>query len=219
MSDSRDTRYGKNPFPCKRLHGFSANGAAPRGGGLGWVGRGEPGWVWGLAGRVRLRRGRCKYVPVSSVAASMRLTPLRSPTRPASDTFRRFRPPRKEIRRAKAKAAFRVAAGVRSLPHTQGGIYRVDQGRHLPEIAIYPPSPGNCRRRGGVGWRGVRGMDAAAKPPGTGSRRPRHPTPPRLPTGHPRAALALASASAGAGRSPAKKKAAFRRPSLLITSV
>ncbi|MBA0222247.1 hypothetical protein D7U74_11895 [Stenotrophomonas maltophilia] len=35
-------------------------------------------------------------------------------------------------------------------------------------------------------------MDAAAKPPGMGLRRPRHPTPPRLPTEHPRAALALA---------------------------
>ncbi len=31
-------------------------------------------------------------------------------------------------------------------------IYCVDQGRHLPGIAIYQPSSGNRRRRGGVGW-------------------------------------------------------------------
>ncbi|MBA0285971.1 hypothetical protein D7Y12_12010, partial [Stenotrophomonas maltophilia] len=42
-SAGHDTRYGKNPFPCKRLHEFSANGAAPRGGG--GVGRGSPGWI------------------------------------------------------------------------------------------------------------------------------------------------------------------------------
>ena len=39
-----------------------------------------------------------------------------------------------------------------------------------------------CQGWGGVGVRGVRGMDAAAKPPWTGSRRPRAPTPPRQPT-------------------------------------
>ncbi len=77
------------------------------------------------------------------------------PTRPASDTFRRFRPPRKEKRRSKAKAAFQVTPAPlrsnRSYPR-MAWIYRVAQGRHLPEIAIYPPSPGNCRRWGGVGW-------------------------------------------------------------------
>ncbi|TIL15803.1 hypothetical protein E4419_09795 [Stenotrophomonas maltophilia] len=39
-----------------------------------------------------------------------------------------------------------------------------------------------CRRRGGSGCRGVRGMDAAAKPPWTGLRRPLQPDPPRRPT-------------------------------------
>ncbi len=34
-------------------------------------------------------------------------------------------------------------------------------------------APGACQRPGGWVGRGVRGMDAAAKPPGTGSRRPR----------------------------------------------
>ncbi|CRD48534.1 hypothetical protein BN1263170244 [Stenotrophomonas indicatrix] len=43
------------------------------------------------------------------------------------------------------------------------------------------PSPENCRRRGGVGLRGVSRMDAAAKPTRTYLRRPRHPTPPRHP--------------------------------------
>ncbi|QCZ96202.1 hypothetical protein DL544_03645 [Stenotrophomonas sp. pho] len=40
-----------------------------------------------MAGRVRVR-GRCKYVHVSSVAASMRLTP-RTRTHPAFDRFPR----------------------------------------------------------------------------------------------------------------------------------
>jgi len=154
-SAGHDTRCGKNSFLCKRLHGVSANGAAPRGGG--WVGRGEPGWIWGLAGRVGLRRGRCKYVPVSSVAASMRLTPLRSPTRPASDTFRRFRPPRKEERRARAKAAFRVTAGLDQPPTPRRSdrshprmawIYRVDQGRHLPTVTGKLSKAGRCRMAG-----------------------------------------------------------------------
>ncbi|TPD95164.1 hypothetical protein FJP65_12895 [Stenotrophomonas maltophilia] len=33
-----------------------------------------------------------------------------------------------------------------------------------PRMAWIYQTPGNCRRRGGVGLRGVRGMDAAAKP-------------------------------------------------------
>gem|GEM_PF-4309363 len=59
---------------------------------------------------------------------------------------------------------------------TRGVDLRVDQGRHLPTAA------GNCRRRGTVGLRGVSGMDAATKPPGMDSRRPRTPTVPRHPT-------------------------------------
>ncbi|TPD86046.1 hypothetical protein FJN19_05315 [Stenotrophomonas maltophilia] len=51
-------------------------------------------------------------------------------------------------------------------------IYRVDQGRQPPTAA------GICQRWGGVGGRGVSRMDAAAKPPWMGSRRPRTPTPP-----------------------------------------
>ncbi|MBA0251620.1 hypothetical protein D7Y19_09445 [Stenotrophomonas maltophilia] len=47
-----------------------------------------------------------------------------------------------------------------------------------PRMAwIYWP-PANCRRRGTVDLRGVSRMDAATKPPWTGSRRPRKPTVP-----------------------------------------
>jgi len=41
-----------------------------------------------------------------------------------------------------------------------------------------------CRRRGGSGCGGVRGMDAAAKPPWMGLRRPPQPDPPRHPSGN-----------------------------------
>ncbi len=114
-------------------------------GGLGWVGRGEPGWIWGLAGRVGLRRGRCKYVPASSVAAcSCALSctheqdrgwascPTRPrhasgpcgsrpcatpPARPLTHSGGSARHGKKRRARAKAEAgaALRSAAGVRSL--------------------------------------------------------------------------------------------------------
>ncbi|PJO50152.1 hypothetical protein CR156_21770 [Stenotrophomonas lactitubi] len=51
-----------------------------------------------------------------------------------------------------------------------------------PRMAWIYPIAGICRRWGGVGLRGVSRMDAAAKPPGMGLRRPRTPTPPRHPT-------------------------------------
>ncbi len=74
----------------------------------------------------------------------------------------------------------------------------------MPSAMPFPrtiqPSPGNCRRRGGVGLRGVRGMDAAAKPPWTGLRRPRNPTPPRQTTDSPEPLWLWLRA--GAGRSP-----------------
>ncbi len=61
-------------------------------------------------GRVgRPCRGRCKYVPVSSVAASMRLTPLHGlPTLPS--TVSCGRPPRKKERRATTGRALRLLA-------------------------------------------------------------------------------------------------------------
>ncbi|CAH0066209.1 protein of unknown function [Stenotrophomonas maltophilia] len=45
-----------------------------------------------------------------------------------------------------------------------------------------PTAAGTCRRRGGSGCGGVSRMDAAAKPPGKGLRRPPQPGPPRHPT-------------------------------------
>ncbi|TDB33588.1 hypothetical protein TEP_07920 [Stenotrophomonas sp. TEPEL] len=48
-----------------------------------------------------------------------------------------------------------------------------------PRMAWIYRSPGTCRRRGGVGLRGIRAMDGAAEPTGTYLRRPRNPTPHR----------------------------------------
>ncbi|MDH6331645.1 hypothetical protein M2299_002477 [Stenotrophomonas sp. 1278] len=66
-----------------------------------------------------------------------------------------------------------------------------------PRMAWIYQTPGNCRRRGGVGLRGVRGMDAAAKPTRTYLRRPRHPTPPRHPTERPLLPLLLRLPASG----------------------
>gem|GEM_PF-2596898 len=101
----------------------------------------------------------------------MRLTPLRSPTRPASDTVRRFRPPRKEKRRAraKAKAAFRVAAGWTNPYPTSIRQISSTQGVDLP---CRPRSTPTNRHRetveGGEVWVGrtVGAMDGAIEPPG-----------------------------------------------------
>ncbi|KAG1469809.1 hypothetical protein G6F57_012038 [Rhizopus arrhizus] len=84
------------------------------------------------------------------------------------------------------------------------------------KVDTYLQQPEICRRWGGVGVRGVSRMDAAAKPPGMGSRRPRTPPPPRqpaecqllrllLPLPLPWLGLPWLEASAGAGRSPAEK--------------
>ncbi|MCR1537131.1 hypothetical protein NR511_16925, partial [Stenotrophomonas maltophilia] len=53
-----------------------------------------------------LRRGRCKYVHVSSVAASMRLTPLRSPpARPRTGSCAASHERQKKKQRQKPVAA------------------------------------------------------------------------------------------------------------------
>ncbi|CAM0125735.1 hypothetical protein SMJ63A_80074 [Stenotrophomonas geniculata] len=156
----------------------------------------------GRAGR--LRRGRCKYVPVSSVAASMRLTPLRSlPARPL--TVSCACQPRKRIKRSKAKAGSLCRAEpmlgccTRSLSAEHGSALQKIIPIILSFIHAWRGSTvstkvdthqcnipfrqiaGSCRRRGGSGCGGVRGMDAAAKPPGTGLRRRPQPDPPRHP--------------------------------------
>ena len=51
-----------------------------------------------------------------------------------------------------------------------------------PRMAWIYPIAGICQRWGGAGLRGVSRMDAAAKPPGMGLRRPRNLIPPRHPT-------------------------------------
>ena len=139
------------------------------------------------------------------------------PTRPATDSFR-VRPPRKRKRRSKAEAD-RFALHPR-----MAWIYRVDQGRHPPAVAVDPPSPGNCRGWGGVGpqdrwrhgWRhrAPRGEGALLAKHCFASARTHsrqrlgrfgglrrvlqpHTAPPNRQ--QPRAALALALASAGAG--------------------
>ena len=63
--------------------------------------------------------------------------------RPASDTFRRLRPPRKEKRRARAKAAFRAVPGSEPFPQGKGSDpYPHRSDRFHPRMAwIY------CRHR------------------------------------------------------------------------
>ncbi|TQM05547.1 hypothetical protein FB552_3232 [Stenotrophomonas maltophilia] len=133
---------------------------------------------------------------------------------------------KKEEQEQKTKAAFRVDAGwTNPLPHfdPRDLIHAWRGSTVSSKVDTHQPSPGNCRRRGGVGWRGVRGMDAAAKPPGMGLRRPRHPTPPRLPTEHPRAALALDLPASGRHYrgcrvQPCKEKGRLSAASLFFTS-
>ncbi len=111
-------------------------------------------------------RKRSALTHVSSVAASMRVTP------PQPD------PPR--LRQFSA-IFWNCFWGQIRFPEENGSDPRlisisdksVDQGRHLPTAA------GLCQRWGGAGVRGVSRMDAAAKPPGTDLRCPRTPTPPR----------------------------------------
>ncbi|SNT84121.1 hypothetical protein SAMN02744786_3975 [Stenotrophomonas sp. CC120222-04] len=103
--------------------------------------------------------GRCKYVHVSSVAASMRLTP------PQPD------PPR--LRQFLAICSRSTPCVDESLSDNEinwGQIRFPKENGSDPmtprDSRTYPTVTGNCQRRDGAGLRGVRGMDAAAKPPG-----------------------------------------------------
>ena len=151
-----------------------------------------------------LRRGRCKYVHVSSVAAcscaqsctrgkarvGRPAQPARAmprahaahapaqPTRPATDRFLRGQP-RKAEQKSKAEAgrcALKCLTSDVPLLPASGRHYR----EHPRMAWIYRRSRKSVGG-GWVRWRGVRGMDAAAKPPGTGLRRPRHRTHPAIP--------------------------------------
>ncbi len=104
-------------------------------------------------------RGRCKYVHVSSVAASMRLTPLHGlPTLPS--TVSCGRPPRMKERRAKRVARFACSErSMAPLYRRQCTIKQKGRGEGRVLFLFFqfvsnpcscPPSPGNCRGRGGV---------------------------------------------------------------------
>ena len=141
----------------------------------------------GLAG------GRCKYVHVSSIAAcSCALScahgkarvgrpaqPARGmprahaahapsqPTLPATDNFLRTAG-RSQRKKQKQKPVLQAFVSTKVDTYQSRTTFR--------------QTAGICRRRGGSGCGGVRGMDAAAKPPWTDSRRPPQPDPPRQPT-------------------------------------
>ncbi len=134
--------------------------------------------------------GRCKYVHVSSVAPSMALTPPPSVPSP---------PP--TISRDLSECHGLLLVGVDLGRHVdprhawmlfdQLSKYSISIGFDPSEAQMDQQTPDNCRRRGGVGLRGVSRMDAAAKPTRTYLRRPRNPTPPR-PHGIPAVAVAVA---------------------------
>ncbi len=167
-----------------------ANGAAPRGGP---VSEGKSAGV-GRAGG--LRRGRCKYVHVSSVAASMRLTPLRSPpARPRTVSVCVHHGKEREDQKRKRIASLCIHAWRGSTVSTKVGTYPQSQVTHRHRETIGGGAVWGCRTVGA--------MDGAIEPPGTGLRRVLQPhTAPPNPQ-QPRAALALAVAlalaSAGAG--------------------
>ncbi len=113
-------------------------------------------------GRVgRPCRGRCKYVHVSSVAASMRLTPLHGlPTLPS--TVSGGRPPRKKERRAKRVARVACSQSSKLDSTEQCGTKQKGRGEGRVLFVFFqfvsnpcscPPSPGNDRRRDGCRWR------------------------------------------------------------------
>ncbi len=84
-----------------------------------------------------------------------------------------------------------------------------DLFRYLTDVSTKVDTYQQPRRsvRGGAVW-GVSRMDAAAKPPGTDSRRPRTPTPPRPPTECPLLTLTLLLRLPASGRHYSRCRAA-----------
>ena len=138
----RSPRWHRSRFP--------ANGAAPRGGATsegGSLGVGRARWVCGgrresipggLAAAcscaLSCAHGKTGVGPPAQPARGMPRahaadTPA-NPSRPATDSFR-ARPPRKRKRRSEADRF--------ALHPRMAWIYRVDQGRHPPAIAVDPP--------------------------------------------------------------------------------
>ena len=171
-SAGHDTCYGKNPFPCKRLHGFSANGAAPRGG-VGLVAE-SPGWICGVGRAGGTGEGRREPIPGGLAAASMPRTP--SPAPPARPMTHCGGPPateRKKKIKSKSSLAARFIASCRAEPcsaHEQA--QRRDPLLIFFFFSVGGRPPKSVRGRSGWVRGGVSRMDAADKPPGTDSRRP-----------------------------------------------
>ncbi len=174
-----------------------------------WRGAGSrrAGHAFGRVGRPC--RGRCKYVHVSSVAASMRLTPLHGlPTLPS--TVSCGRPPRKKEK--KSRSGSRAARAHKQTNKKDAA----NAASFLFSISSSVTHALAHRHRetvgGGAVWVGrtVGAMDGAIEPPGTGLRRvlPTHTAPPN--PQKPRAAfafaLALALASARRRRTTARQR-------------
>ena len=98
--------------------------------------------------------GRRKPVRGGLAAASMPRTPPSSPpARPLTHSGGSARHGKKKEEQEQKRHSGCPAPLRSDRSHPRmAWIYRVDQGRHLPRIGIYPPSPGNCRGWGGVGW-------------------------------------------------------------------
>ena len=197
------------------------------GAGFGWSRRARLDWRawpggWGW-------RGRRKPV-LGLAAASMPRTPVIPPARPLTHSGGcACHGKKKEEQEQKRHCGWLVrslSAGKGSDPylfdltdliHAWRGSTCVDQGRHLPGIAIYQPSPGNCRRRRGVGWGCPRhGCRGQAPRDGFTASPPSDTSPP--PHGTPQSRFGFGFGSAGAGRSPVKCSR-LRRPHFLYFSL
>jgi len=167
-SAAHDTRYGKNPFACKRLHGFSANGAAPRGGWVGFGGLGGLGgsrnarlgwlaWPGGWAAQGTLQVRPCKLVGAIHGACAPA-----QPTRPASDTFRRLArhgKKKEEQGQEQKQDSGQPSDWTSPLPHFDlTDLIHAWRGSTVStKVDTYeePPVPtaaGKCRGWAGVGW-------------------------------------------------------------------
>ena len=129
-----------------------------------WRGAGSrrAGHAFGRVGRPC--RGRCKYVHVSSVAASMRLTPLHGlPTLPS--TVSCGRPPRKKEKKSRSGSR---AALARAEPSVGSALQKAANQAAFAFDLLFLFRGWQTAEivRGRSGWvrGGVRGMDAAAKP-------------------------------------------------------
>ncbi len=131
-----------------------------------WLGLSANSGFLGVGRAGGLRRGRCKYVHVSSVAASMRLTPLRSPpARPRTGSCAASHERQKKKTKAKAgRCALQcLISDISWVPAS---------GRHYREAFTHGRRSRKSVGGGGVGAsRTVGAMDGAIEPPWMGLRR------------------------------------------------